>query len=497
MSHILEKGQDCWTIRSASESGVLVDARDYYRNFYAAAGQAKRYILMSGWQFDSDTLLLEGRDARHVEGEKRFLPYLRSLCERNPALQIYILAWKYSGFLAHCREWFQEKKFIQQSDGRIHFRFDDRHSIGGCHHQKFVVIDGKIAFVGGMDVCARRWDVRSHSACGDPEYHPLHDVQGYAAGPIVRPLVRLFSQQWLRAGGGKLIFPVLDSMEDISIQSKFAVNKAPVAISRTQPRTLFPPQSPVREIRSMYAKAILSAEKFIYIENQYFSARVVFEALVRRMRNRNKGPLEIVLILPKRIKTWTERLAISFIQARMIRVLRRVSKNTGHRFGVYYPVAKTASGEIPVYIHSKLMIVDNRFMTVGSANVANRSMGLDTELNLAWDASLKKGEEDSIQNVFHGLLAEHLGMGIDETRLRFRSVTRLVLKLNRLARQSAFRLRIHPSMKEGLYRRAERTLGLDPETAFFEDLVFALVRSLFGRGRRRSLLRKWVWSLSR
>lgn len=72
---------------------MLIDGRDYYRAFYQAARTAERYILIAGWQFDSTARLLRGDDAQEADGEIQFLPFLNELCERNPSLSIYILAW--------------------------------------------------------------------------------------------------------------------------------------------------------------------------------------------------------------------------------------------------------------------------------------------------------------------------------------------------------------------------------------------------------------------
>jgi len=94
---------------------VLVDARDYYRAFYRAARRARQYIAITGWQFDSNVALMRGGDA-HEAGEARMLPLLRELCEQNPELHIYILAWDFSLLLALEREWMQQTLFNWRSD---------------------------------------------------------------------------------------------------------------------------------------------------------------------------------------------------------------------------------------------------------------------------------------------------------------------------------------------------------------------------------------------
>ena len=90
MASIINIGATCWDVASVEQTGLLIDARDYYRAFYQAARAAKRYVLIAGWQFDSDVRLLRGEDA--ADAEVALLSFLNGLCENNQDLQIYILA---------------------------------------------------------------------------------------------------------------------------------------------------------------------------------------------------------------------------------------------------------------------------------------------------------------------------------------------------------------------------------------------------------------------
>jgi phosphatidylserine/phosphatidylglycerophosphate/cardiolipin synthase-like enzyme len=170
---IVQVGRNTWRVAKTADTGLLIDADDYYRAFYSRTREASRYVLMSGWQFDSSVPLLRGADAVGA-GEVRFLKFLNGLCKRKPELSIYILAWDFHVVLAAEREWMQRLFFDWMTHPRFHFLMDDCPVAGESHHQKFVVIDGGHAFLGGMDVCESRWDDRRHLGA-----NPLRVVKPY------------------------------------------------------------------------------------------------------------------------------------------------------------------------------------------------------------------------------------------------------------------------------------------------------------------------------
>jgi phospholipase D1/2 len=473
---ILEPGRNCWLRTEASDAGVIIDARDYYRAFYEAASRAKRYIAITGWQFDSDVALLRGGDAEAARGEVRMLPLLRELCERNPELHIYILAWDFSLLLAMEREWMQELLFNWHSD-RISFRFDASAPLYAAHHQKLVLIDGQVAFTGGMDICDCRWDERSHPArsamrcdSGRDPHGPYHDVQAVLTGPAAQQLAQLFEARWFNSGGGELRLPSPVARDDAQVQPTLPLPPGPVAVSRTFGKTLVPYQEPVQEVRALYLDALDAAERLIYLENQYFSSRAIFQALVRRMRAPGRRRLDIVFVLPRMPEALREQIAMGVAQVRMLDALRRVAKETGHRLGVYCSAANTEEGtEVFTYIHSKVLMVDDRFLTLGSANTTNRSMGLDSELNLAWEA-LDVPEDQPLRRALRrlrvSLLAEHAGLTRLPELRQLARVGSLVSFLDGVAERRQHRLRLHPL--ETVFDQSPLLKPLEPE-AFIID----------------------------
>jgi phospholipase D1/2 len=207
---IIETERNAWRKADAEDAGVFVDAADYYHALYWAISRAQSHVLMSGWQFDSGVPLLRGDDV--LSGaDVRFLKFLDRLCRQRPQLRVYLLAWDFHLVFAGEREWLQRVLFHWMTSPNLRFRFDDHPAAGGSHHQKFVVIDGGLAFVGGMDVCEARWDDRRHLADnplrlsrGRPQ-KPYHDAQAWLAGrETARVLEDLFRERWWRAGGPPL-----------------------------------------------------------------------------------------------------------------------------------------------------------------------------------------------------------------------------------------------------------------------------------------------------
>ncbi|HEX5023460.1 MAG TPA: phospholipase D-like domain-containing protein [Candidatus Binatia bacterium] len=497
MKDILQPGINCWKIDEVSESGLLIDAKDYYRAFCQAAKTAERYILLAGWQFDSDVALV--REGNGAEAGITLISFLDQLCEKNPDLRIYILAWNFSVIYSIDREWLQSWNFKWNTNERIQFCFDSCHPFGASHHQKYVVIDGRIAFLGGLDLCSGRWDDRGHRATNplrvnsdQSPYAPFHDVQSYHVGAVAARLEEFFKEQWRAVCNHDLDLAAARS-HGIRFENSLSVKSDRVGLSRTQVRTTDTGNESVREIRHLFRDAISAAESYIYIENQYFSSQAIHEALVRRMSDPRRSRLEIVLVLAKEANAFVEQASIGIAQAKVIRNLRSLAAETGHKLGIYYPASPAENREdIPTYIHSKLLLVDDQFLSVGSANLNNRSMGLDTELNVSWQ--VRDGEteaQQSLRDVRVNLLSEHTGLEAREANELAR-ITGLVGYLDQICNNQHSRLRFHPSLQGSAGGESwietffPDGLPLDPEGPVFgEDSYEPLPESrdsLFPRG---------------
>jgi phospholipase D1/2 len=491
-SRILRR-DNTWAKVPVDDSGLLVDARDYYYAFFRAARAARRYILMAGWQFDSGVKLVRGADVARAGATRqdvRLLRFLDGLCERRPDLHVYLLAWDFHMVFALEREWMQKLWFDTTTNERLHFHFDDTNLPGGCHHQKFVVIDGRLSFLGGMDICEARWDDRRHLghhpqrlSRGRPQ-KPYHDVQAYFSGATMADtLARMFRERWRRAGGDELVLPApVGRVAAARYSPRGALRFPPrttVSLSRTEP-------SPngtgaLREIKAQYAAAMARARQLIYIETQYFSSRAVYRALSERLRDRRLPALEVVLLLNPKAEAVKEEIAVGLRQTEIVAHLRQLARETGHQLGVYYTVPaggqrRRSGRERSTYLHSKLMVVDDRFLTIGSANLTNRSMGIDSELNASWESPRAEGPVGAaIRRVRVSLLAEHLGVSRPGTLARLARPAGLVGFLDGLVQAGEGRLRAHPGPTRQEARVLEvidpQALPFDPESTDEEETL--------------------------
>jgi phosphatidylserine/phosphatidylglycerophosphate/cardiolipin synthase-like enzyme/uncharacterized membrane protein YdjX (TVP38/TMEM64 family) len=413
-----ETGRNCWRVARSNRAAFLVDGAAYFDAFRKAAMAARRSIAMVGWDFDSAVRLTP--EATPADGlPATLLPFLNALCERNRRLSVHILAWDFNVIYALEREPLPAITFGWRGHRRVHFALDGEHPVGASHHQKIVVIDDAVAFVGGLDLTFVRWDTPAHDA-GDARRldadgkisRPMHDVQMAVDGAAAAALGELVRGRW-RAATGTRIAPVENEGHD-PWPSTVApdLRDTDVAIARTIP-SLRDAGDDVHEIETLTLEAIASARRSIYVENQYLTSSAVGAALAERLAE-PEGP-EIVLVLPRDQGGWLEESSMGVLRARLLSYLRE--RDPFGRLRVWYPTVPNLREGQCLGVHSKVLVVDDAFVKVGSANLSNRSMRLDTECDLAIAAT---GEDARAIAAFRTrLLSEHLGVapGLFDDRL--------------------------------------------------------------------------------
>lgn len=405
---ILKPGYNCWRLAHARRAAFLIDGADYFRAFRAAAACTQRNLLIIGWDIDSRTRLV--RDG-HSDGLPEGLcEFLNAIVSRPNGPHAYVLTWDFAMLYALDREWMPIYKLDWRTHRRLHFRMDGEHPPGGSHHQKVVVVDDRVAFVGGMDLTKARWDTPEHKpkdpqrmdpGCSIP-YRPFHDVQMVLEGDVAGVLGDLVRDRWFRATGQKLrpvVAPPADAWPAHVIPD---IQNIDVAIARTDPA--FGGRAEVREVELLYRDAIRAARRSIYIENQFFTASSIVEELERRLQEPD-GP-EIVMVLALRTDGWLSQQTMDVLRDRMVHRLRQADRYG--RFRAYYPDLPGLDPQC-INVHSKVMVVDDDFARVGSSNLNNRSMGIDTECDIAFESGGDARVRQGIATLRNRLLAEHLG----------------------------------------------------------------------------------------
>lgn len=410
---VLIPGRNCWRIEHADRLSFLIDGEAYFRAVRAAMIKARHSIFVLGWDIDSRTRLMpQGANDGYPEPLGDFL---QEIVARRLGLRAYVLSWDFAMLYALDREWLPVFKLGWRTHRRLSFRLDGHHPIGACHHQKVVVVDDKLAFVGGMDLTHQRWDTPDHAKDNplrrDPNgsaYRPFHDVTAMFDGAAARAMGELARERWKRLGR-RLRFglkrPRGNGHDPWPKHIAPDVTDVNIAVARTEPA--YDGEAGVQEIRQLYEDGIAAARHSIYLENQYFTAANVGAALGRRLEE-PRGP-EIVLVSRRMESGWLEARTMGVLRARLHEQLKRQDQH-GH-YRAYCPNIPGLEKDC-LDVHSKLMIVDDELLTVGSANIANRSMVLDTECNIAIEARGEERIRRAIAGLRDRLVAEHLALDV-------------------------------------------------------------------------------------
>ena len=474
---LFDPGRNCWRIERADRAAVIIDACDYYRVIRQAMLQAKHRILIIGWDFDPRIKLDRTEEANRDETLGAFLLHL---AKTKPDVPIKILRWDFGAlktlFRGSAMGW-MARLAVQKA---IHFRLDGAHPPGCSHHQKIVVIDDCFAICGGIDMTGDRWDRPIH-ADGDPDrvrpngrpYPPWHDATMAVEGPIAAAIGGLARDRWQRATGEEL--PAISEADCIwphGLEPQY--RNVELAIARTSAGYRDWPE--VREVEALFLDMIRTAKRFIYAENQYFTSPKVAAAIIERMKE--PDPPEIVLVGPVKAEGWLEQVAMDATRVRLAQLIGRFDPH--NRFRIF--TAKTKGGE-DIYVHAKVMIVDDRILRVGSSNMNNRSLGLDSECDLTMETA-DEGRRETIAALRTRLMAEHLAATEEEVARTFAETGSLLRTIERLQRPGKTLVPLWVEDPGSAAKLIADTELLDPKSpdAMFEQVTR---RSLFDPLRRR------------
>jgi len=470
---LVREGETCWKQAHARRVAFLVDGAAFFEAFAAAAARARHSILILAWDIDSRVRLWPDRRRRRGDLPPQLGRFLKELLRRRPGLQVHVLNWDFSAIYALERETLSLFPAAWKIHRRLHFAWDGENPIGASQHQKVIVIDDEVAFLGGLDLTGHRWDTPAHRP-KDPgrrtprglRYGPFHDVQAAVQGDAAAVLGALARERWRRATDEELPEPPLERDHD-----PWPPELAPdledvtVCIARTEPR--HDGRDEVREVERLFLESVEAARHHLYIENQYLTSYRFSEVLARRLEEED-GP-EVVIVGPRECSGWLEELTMGVLRTRLIRRLEAADRHG--RLRVFYPVVP-GPPEAGVNVHSKVMVVDDRLVRVGSANLSNRSMALDTECDLAIEAHGEPRVREAIVRFRNRLLAEHARTTPERLEASIGREGSLIRALDTLAGPDRALRELEPELPEKLEQLVPESAILDPERPPLPAVLF-------------------------
>jgi phosphatidylserine/phosphatidylglycerophosphate/cardiolipin synthase-like enzyme len=383
MTALSPRSYQCLTAASSWEE--IWEAGPYYDQLSELLEDAQRYAIISGWQIDS-RLPMQGPRGRETLQQK-----ILRICYEKPAFQFYILMWDHAYFYAAERELWQGRVWDLRHP-RVHFIFDNRHPLGGAHHEKTVILDGTVALTGGIDLCDERWDTPQHryfdlrrSLSGTEDPHgPYHDLSVKLTGPICRILHKNLALRWQALSSISLPppapLPAGQKYEPGPGDQALYVSRTTVDVDASVKM--------VREIEFLFRDLVRLAERRIVIEGQYFWSQKITDILTGKMRAMRGKPFELVIILAELAACQSLTSKMALYENLLLERLYFAAEQSGTKLtmGMPYVHAEPAAEPRAIYVHSKLLLIDDRFFCTGSANLNSRGMRIDTEVNLTFEA---------------------------------------------------------------------------------------------------------------
>ena len=459
---MLRPGANCWRIEHADRVALVVDAADYFSLARKAMLKAKSQILLIGWDFDTRIFL----DKPSGDGcPVKLGPLLSWIAKNHPHVSIHILKWDFGAVKLLGRGTTALRLLRWAMTKQISFKLDGAHPLGGSHHHKIVVVDDSLAFCGGIDMTASRWDTRGHLD-GDKRrrrpttgrrYQPWHDATMAVDGAAARAIGELARERWRIAGGAPIAAPQAAS-DPWPDELRPAFQDVDIAIART--RAAHKDACALREIEALFLDMVACAKRFLYAESQFFASRVIAEAIAKRLAE-PEGP-EFVIVNPRIAQGWVYEEVMGPARARLMHQLKKADRHG--RFRVYTPV--TAGGE-DIYVHSKITIVDDELLRVGSANLNNRSMGLDSECDLLLEGRQERnsGVDKQIAALRNDLLAEHLDVSAEQVAASFAANASIVATIEALRGEGRTLVPFEPEEPNTVEQALADSELLDPESA--------------------------------
>jgi phosphatidylserine/phosphatidylglycerophosphate/cardiolipin synthase-like enzyme len=371
--------------RGGCELDVLIDGSEALPAIAEAIAGARSHVHIAGWHLTPDFGLTRDRDAR------RLRDLLGDLAER---VDVRVLLWAGAPVpvFTPSRSAVREVREALLAGTRVRCALDSHERPMHCHHEKLVIVDDEIAFVGGIDLTSLggdRFDSSDHPLRGRLGWH---DAASRLRGPAVGDVAEHFAARWDAVTGERLAVGERPS----------AVGTHEVQVVRTVPEKVydFLPGGDFRILES-YTRALRSARHLVYLESQFLWSSHLVAILEQKLRSPPSEDFRVIVLLPSKPNNGADSTRGQLGQL--------VAADAGNeRFLACTISSRTGGLEGPLYVHAKVAIVDDRWMTLGSANLNEHSFFNDSEMNVV------ACDEQLARRTRLRLWAEHLERPVGE-----------------------------------------------------------------------------------
>ncbi|MFD1150816.1 phospholipase D-like domain-containing protein [Saccharothrix hoggarensis] len=378
-----------WTprrpVRTGNRVRVLVDGHEVLPAIAEAIGSARKSVHLAGWCASPDFRLTR------EPGSPTLRELLASAAERVP-VRVLLWAGPPVPMFEPTRKRVLASRREFTRDSAVRCEIDARERTLHCHHEKIVVVDDEIAFVGGMDLTAVEGD--RHDTPTHPPREPLgwHDLGTRLEGPIVADVAEHFRARWQEIAKEEL--PPVTPPPPAGSSSAQLVRTIPERTYDFIPDGEF-------SLLDSYLRALRAASRLVYIENQFLWSPEVTEILLDKLRNPPHPDFRVVLVLPRKPSNGADTT-----RGQLGRLLDADDGN--HRLVAATLSSHDGAKSSSVYVHAKLAIVDDRWLSLGSANLNEHSLFNDTEVNVVTD------DAEITRDTRLRLWSEHLQCPVDD-----------------------------------------------------------------------------------
>jgi phosphatidylserine/phosphatidylglycerophosphate/cardiolipin synthase-like enzyme len=346
-------------VREGNAVHVHIDGDEALAAIAKSIAEAQSFVHIAGWFASPDFRLTRAPNA----------PTLRDLLAsvaRRTDVRVLLWAGPPLPLFKPTRAMVEQARAGFTEDSRVRCALDRRERTMHCHHEKLVIVDGQQAFVGGIDLTDLAGDRRDNPLHLPDRPLGWHDAATELRGPIVADVANHFAQRWQEAAGEQLAPAPVPPV----------AGQTPVQLARTVPeRTYrFAPRGDFSNLEQ-YLNALRRAESLVYLENQFLWSTEVVDVLVRKLRRPPRDDFRVLLMMPRRPNNGAD--------TSRGQLGRLLAADEGRRRLLATTVNALADRMVrPVYVHAKIGIVDDTWLTVGSANLNEHSLFNDTEVNV-------------------------------------------------------------------------------------------------------------------